>query len=456
MNDNFVDEICNCLEKITDAPKIFIRACAYFLVSISQGLKVDPVYFDIRPNIYVLLSSPPGLTRRSTLISRYTIPVFKKAYSTYLADRYGIDVREARKITTNMIIQQGTVEGIVDKISDALENYKLDRFIVSTAEFGGVLLSGKTKDYLIGLFQLLSQLYDGEDFSEDLSRRGKKKSRYLPPGLYVCTLTGMQKPHNYLSKEQFEQGLMRRFIFIYQGAQDKSRWLSLFDTSRTLYREKFFEDIAYELKQRIYNFTAPDRVVIEYKGGDFQKIKEEYDRLERLAETNLAANDESLEAHFRYTCVLQIPKVMMLEALGRYDKPKKKKGNYTIEVTYEDFKRAKDFMNEVYKVSYLEISKLDSYMPKKLEPMPVTGKLEQTLNFIRIAGDDGITDSELLRTTGILKAQLREILTTLAKRKEIVITRLDMPDGAEYRFYVPGAKNIRGKPLSPNVFYNIW
>ena len=249
---------------------------------------------------------------------------------------------------------------------------------------------------------------------------------------------------------------MRRFIFIYQGAQDKSRWLSLFDTSRTLYKEKWFEDIAYELKERIYNFTKPDRVVVEYKGGDFQRIKEEYDKLEKLAETNLAANEESLEAHFRYTCVLQIPKIMMVEALSRYIEPKKKKSNYTIEITYEDFKRAKEFMNEVYKVSYLEISKLDSYMPKKLEPMPTSGKLQQTLNYIKLAGDQGISDSELLRETGILKAQLREILTTLAKRKEIVITRLEIPSGVEYRFYVPEARGMTGKPISPNLFYNIW
>ena len=457
---NFIDEICSVLEKITDAPKLFIRGCAYFLVSMAQGVKVDPVYFDFRPNIWILFSSPPALTRRSTLISRYTVPVFKKAYSLYLVEKYGIKEQEARKIANSVFLEYGTVEGLVDAISDALEKYKVDRFAFTSAEFGGCILAAQRKDYLSGFFQLLSKLFDGEDYSESLSKRGKKKSRYLPPGLFVCSLVGMQRPQLYLSREQFEQGLMRRYVFIYQGAQDKSRWVSLFNMSRVIYKEKLFDEdmgIVAKLKRRIKNFTEVDKVIVEYKGDDLQKIQNDYDKLERVAENRLAEDEENLLEHFRYTCVIQIPRLMILEALGRYDSPKYKGNQAVIELTYDDFKRAVSFIQQVFNASRVAITLIDSHLPKKIEPLPTTGKIDQTLEIIELAGEEGISDSDLLKSTGILKAQLREILTTLAEREDIIITKLDSKDGVEYRFYHSKFKDKAiGMKLKPALFYNSW
>ena len=457
---NFLDEFFFRVSEVTDAPDVFIQACGYFLVSTAMGVKVDPIYFK-SVNVWFMFSSIPWLTRRSTLISDLTIPILKKSYAIYLQNEFGVEEKEAKKIANYMIIESGSPEGICDDIMEAIENVKMDRFAIVSPEFGGIIKSINKRDYLIGLFQLLSKLYSGEEHKQSLSKRRKQKSRYIPPGLYVTALLGMQEPKLYLTREQFEQGLMRRIIFIYQHPKHKTRWMSLFDVRRRIMWDEIFDEtsgIVGDLAQRIQNFTSPsiDRVVVEYKGKDFIKFKEEYDELEKSAENKIKQDPQNLLNYFEIACVSNLPKLAILNTLSRYKEPIKKGNEYVVYFEYKDFEKALEFIKSVFEFSKDAIIELDTYLPKKLEPLPVTGKVDQTLELIRKSGSNGISDAELLKQTGIYRLTLKEILLTLARRKDIYIFQFDKHIKFFYKDYKEEAEQMGGKLLPPKIFDSIW
>jgi tetratricopeptide (TPR) repeat protein len=458
---DLLDEFFERVKEVTDAPDIFIQACGYFLISTAMGVKVDPIYFK-SVNVWFMFSSIPWLTRRSTLISDLTVPLLKRSYALYLQNEFGVDEKEARKVSNYMILETGTVEGLADDIIEAIDNVKMDRFAIVSPEFGGVLRAAQKKDYLAGLFQFLSKLYSGEEHRQSLSKRKKQKSRYIPPGLYVTALLGIQEPRWYLTREQFEQGLMRRIIFIYQKPEHKNRWISLFDAQRRIIWEEIFDEdtgLVAELAERIQNFTSPgiERVVVEYKGKDFVKFREMYDNLEKYAEDSIKKDPQNLLNYFQVACISNIPRLAILNTLARHDEPIKKGNEYVIYFEYQDFERALEFIKSVYQFSRDAILELDYYLPKKLEPLPVTGKVDHTLEIIKKAGKSGITDSELLKAAGIYKVTLKEILLTLAKREDIYIFQFDNKEiRFFYRDYKDFGTQMGGKLLSPRMFDRMW
>jgi len=167
---NIINEYTKLVMKTCDAPEIFIRASAYYIVSATLGEffinRLVPKG-SRRPNVWIVLSSIPGRTRRST--------VQREAYDTFKA----VVGKENAK---QMVIESGTPEGIMDAIEEEPDS----PYTIQSTEWGTVMGDMKRSDhYSHGVSSLLSKLYYGEGGRQSLSQRGGK-ARKVASRRIVC------------------------------------------------------------------------------------------------------------------------------------------------------------------------------------------------------------------------------------------------------------------------------
>jgi hypothetical protein len=211
---SFIDNFIEKIEAQTDAPKLFLRSAAYYLVSSTLG-----EYFNNelvprgvkRPNIWIILSSLPGRMRRSTVQNIVT-----NIYSEVIGE-----------LAPSTIWEDGSPEGIIDAVEEGIDFYTLQ-----STELGGVLAKCKKNDsYAHGLFTLWSKLYYGESAVQHFSKKSNSKSlRVLPSGLYVTMMAGLQEPKLYFDETMLRQGLLRRLIIAYIPKAEK--WMEPINPNR--------------------------------------------------------------------------------------------------------------------------------------------------------------------------------------------------------------------------------
>jgi len=208
--DDFTDLVC----KYTDAPSIAIRAVGYWVISATLGpwFKVRETSKPIAPNIFLLISGPAGLARKSTIMS-YGRTVFTSAWETFY-EEHGIDFDIEDKF-----IEEFTIEGLADNIESVLDRNR--DFVLYSDEFGAWIGRSSKHRYLVGEKSILSKLYYGESFKQFLSKRGGEKGvRKIPSGIYVTMLAAMQDADLYLTELDVRMGLVRRFLLINLDIED--------------------------------------------------------------------------------------------------------------------------------------------------------------------------------------------------------------------------------------------
>ena len=223
-----------------DAPEIFIEASAYHIVSACLGRffhcsLIPGGKLGGRPNVWFVLSSIPGRTRRST-VSNYAQYVYRKSLEKFNVSRFKMDEKLATKRVFDSIIEEGTPEGIVDHIQAT----ELRHYCIVSTEFGSVLQRMGTKDYELGVSTLYSKLYYGESHSMMLSQRGKDKmNRFLPSGIYVNMFCGMQEANEYITRTMSRQGLLRRIIIVFCSPEEIKDWIPPINS----FRENVYHDL---------------------------------------------------------------------------------------------------------------------------------------------------------------------------------------------------------------------
>lgn len=256
---NIIDEYTKRVMKICDAPEIFIRTSAYYIVSGTLGEffinRLLPEGSQ-RPNIWAVLSSIPGRTRRST-VQRIAYNVFKAVVGKENAEQ--------------MIIESGTPEGIMDQIGEEPNS----SYTIQSTEWGMIMEDMKKGDhYSYGVASLLSKLKYGEGGKQSLSQRGgKSKGRSLPEGLYVTMLTGMQEIHNYLTAKQLDQGLPRRMYIVYVPEAD--RWKKPIDQIRT---QVNLNDIINTLRARRQRYLRETKLINSILLPDAEELINNYSK----------------------------------------------------------------------------------------------------------------------------------------------------------------------------------
>jgi len=382
-----VDLLENYIARVSkrlDAPKVFIEASAYHLVSSLLGryfrcsfIPGTP-HVGFRPNTWFLLSSIPGRTRRST-VSNSSTYVYKEVLKNHIvqcgfidnnADNQPNDEENKKKRSDNeiakehvddTIIEEGSPEGIMDHI-DITSKYT-GAYAISSSEFGSVLSNIQNKDYQKGVSTLLSKLYYGESGTVMLSQRGKDKSpdqkrgkRHIPEGLYVTMFCGMQEPKYYLSPIMVGQGLMRRIMLLYIKTSDMTMetWKKPLEPAREEYYEEFRGIISdfnermktyQEITQDMHGINLIDTIFVDTEF--INNFARKWD--ERLI------TEESYYNIYMQGYWEHLTKLSMLHAISRNGLDKK---TGLLRVDREDCRRANDFLTRATKYGQEAIENL--------------------------------------------------------------------------------------------------
>ena len=479
MGENFIDRYIDLVGQVTDAPPLFTRASAYWLTSLLFGVYVIcPIATPgtTRPNVWFLLSGPPGITRKSTVIDSLGRRFFRKLFSKYLMNKLQISEYEARRISDLVFIENATPEGLADHIQLTYSYLSgveeegngesiLDRYSLITTEFGGILRMCE-REYMTGFKEKLSKIYYGEGDTFYLSKRGKKpeeRIRHIPEGLYVCALVGIQKLNLYVSPELVKQGLLRRFIIIHQDIHDKIRRLPPLDPIRkTLYTE--FEELAEDYTDMMENYNSFDpqtqRPLQVFVRMD-KTVMDEINKFWQQCEDEYAKNTEDLWLLYKQSAWEHLIKLSVLEAIARTPEPDYRLGDLEIKVDKVDFERAFEFLQKVLKTAQPEVSSIGA-QPLDLHLPLSQGSLNFIYNMVESAGSNGITRSDLLIKSGLLKEDLKRLIVTLIEQGRVVAYKYQPTGGGRFvikffaKKYEKHAAISGGQPIPSDTLEVVW
>jgi len=429
---DLIDEFVDIVTPYCDAPSSFIEAGGYYLISTLLGryFRCTQMPQRGRPNIWFILSSIPGRMRRST-IQHYTDHVYQRTMMGYyeklnitpdFSDEEEEKLTEEEKIELilkyreNLIydsmIEEGTPEGIMDKIEDAEQMV----FTIVSTEMGSVFQRMRRRDYHVGTSTLLSKLYYGEGGSIALSRRGGKPGgRTIPKGLYVTMFAGMQEPRWYLDTSMVRQGLLRRIIIIFVEPKDLNTWLPPMKGDRDeIYG--MLDDYADKLTDIMVNYNTvaaghtPQMLDIFFNPRTMEKINErakELDDVLKEKPTNANIYRQSMWEHLAKLAMLRRIAENRLEELG---------GLKQVTVDEDNLSKAGEFIDPVFEKTE------DIILSIGEEPQPIRTfeePLERVYRTISFGGKAGMSRSELYRRTQMVSNDLDQLIGTLIRQKRI-------------------------------------
>ena len=433
---DLIDEFVEIVTPYCDAPSSFIEAGGYYLVSILLGryFRCTQMPQRGRPNIWFILSSIPGRMRRST-IQHYTDHVYQRVMMGYYEklnvtqnfsdeeeekmteeEKIELILKYREKLIYDSMIEEGTPEGIMDKIEDAEQMV----FTIVSTEMGSVFQRMRRRDYNVGVSTLLSKLYYGEGGSTALSRRGGKKGgRTIPKGLYVTMFAGMQEPRWYLDTSMVRQGLLRRIIIIFVEPKDLDRWLPPMKMGREEIYD-MLDDYADKLTNIMVNYHKtvgsyiPQMLDIYFNTKAMEKVNaraEELDDALKEKPTNANIYRQSMWEHHAKLAMLRRIAENRLDEVGSFKQVTVDEGN---------LRKAGEFLDPIFEKTEDIIRSIGE------DPQPIRTfeePLERIWLIIASGGKDGITREALYRESNMRADELDSLVSTLIRSGRIVQLR---------------------------------
>lgn len=423
---DFVSRYVDIVTPYADAPESFIEASAYHVVSSTLGrfFWCPSTPNRVKPNVWFIISSIPGRMRRSTILNyanyTYRNALFKFYKET--GERPPIKegkVKKVKEVTDdkldkwlwgrvrNSIMEEGTPEGIADH----LQYSKLKSYTIMSTEFGGVFKRMYGRTYQAGVSTMFSKLYYGEGGTMYLSRRGGKRGlRYIPEGLYVTMLAGMQEPEQYLTTDMIRQGLLRRIVIIFVETKELKRWLEPIRIGREqIYIE--LKEYAGDLAKKMIEF----RDIAEEKRPHYisvnfaPKVTSFINTYARQLDDALKGDASNVNIYLQ-SLWEHLAKLSALRAIAK-GKLTGIAGQLDLNIREEDLQKAKAFLTDAVKHSEEMIEQLGA------ERMPIRSykdPLERIYHAIANAGSEGIQHSALYRKLGNMrKDEIEALIDTL-------------------------------------------
>ena len=437
--EDLIEEYINIIRDFTDAPDIFLQTCSYHIISTVLGQ-----YFEIldakieRPNLWFILSSVPGRTRRST-VSRFNEYIISSAFTKFYEENENLSRRESQlKYNLSRIID-GSTEGIADAVMHG-ENEGINTFNVCNPEIGDVLRKiSKGQSGTQGLDTLLSRLYYGEPYYASFSQRVRNpQNRYFSAGKYVTMFSTMQEPQYYLNKTMSRQGLLRRILLVYVDAKDLSmdKWKSPFEDSLHQYRKRLDDYVENQLfpKMKKYykswknyneNLNYTRYIPVNIKDN----VKEEISKIAREIDEEIIEDDSDYNI-YQQTKWENLIKMTVVSAIARNPLKGKEEINlWEITASYEDYQRAKNIIDEIDKHTEQILDKLGTY---EIQAKRDKG-IDRVYKQIYRVGKKGIIRSDLLNNLyGIKARELDEYVETLSEADKIKILRPESKKATKY------------------------
>jgi hypothetical protein len=195
---NWIEEYRNFTSG-TESPAAFHLWVALGTISAAAQRKInmDAGYFDVHSNMFIILTSPPGRSRKSTALR------IGKSLLRGLKD-YGQDI--------HFSTQASSVAALVKQLT-AIPNKDHQSLTAFSSELGSLLGSKSVE-----MTDFLVDIYDCDpDWDKQTMQRGLEKIEF--PWLTLLAATTPQWLGDNLSKTAVEGGFVSRSVFVYEDTR---------------------------------------------------------------------------------------------------------------------------------------------------------------------------------------------------------------------------------------------
>lgn len=245
-NPTFVEDYVGWATAQTDAPAVYhqLSACIILSALLAKTVRIPTSMGTIRPNLWGMILADTTLTRKTTAMDM----------ACDLLEEVLQDV---------VVATDGSVEGLLSALS--MRNGEPSMF--KRDEFTGLMEQMVRKDYMSGMLEMFTQLYDGKNIKRVL----KKETINVSHPLFLMFTGGIkEKMQHVLNHEHIASGFIPRFIVVSAESDiSKIRPLgrrqdsavqgrnALLKTLRIL-KERYYDDIALKTEAGTTLMTAPE------------------------------------------------------------------------------------------------------------------------------------------------------------------------------------------------------
>lgn len=407
--DAFIKEYKEWASQATDAPEQYHELTCFILLSsvICAGLWLAVDWGEIVPNLWGLMLGESTLTRKTT------------------AMRLAVDM--LKDIDNDLIIAtDGSAEGLLTGLSQRPSRVS----IFWKDEISGLFDSINKKDYLAGLPETLTQLYD---VPKVLTRLLRKETITISEPYFIFFGGGIRdKVYSLLNDEYILSGFLPRFIVV-SGENDLSRFRR---TGPPTVQSTGRKDSITRTIADLYDRYTPGNIQVEIAG---QKVNmpgarvearltedawNKFGEIEFILTSKGAASEVAMLALPMFSRMsFSILKMSLLVAASRREPDQAGR----LEVTESDVKQAAYYMEKWGHFSLELISNTGVSTAEKT--------LRRSLNYIR--KKNGLTKAEFMQRQHLGAKEAKEIIETLFQRGLINVQK----SGRGQRIYALGIEN---------------
>lgn len=404
--NGFVERYTSWATTCTDSPSQYHIAGALTILSslLCPHLRLDTSFGAFRPNLWFMILAGTTITRKST--------------SMRLAVRLLEEVHNDPILATD-----GTPEGIISELSD--RDGKSSLFFRD--EITGLIEAMTRKDYLAGMLEVLTKLYDGEKEKRTLRRQ---TIEVKDPNLVILSGGIKNKMAEILDAKHIGSGFLPRFLVVsgWSGVEDMKPIGPPVETSNE-FREMLVNELTVLYKQfsdRPAKAEIDGHNIFRASGGrakisHVSATDDAWDRIRKLEidvrEMGLSSESPDIFGPIYERMMNSIIKVAILIAADRTVR----EGKSHVEISLDDM---------VVAISYADIWIESVYeLARNIDDKPTEDelKIEAIERFI-VNGDSssaGVTRSELMRRFRMRASNMNDVEATLIQRGAIAVSKID-------------------------------
>lgn len=391
----FVERYIKWATELSDAAPQYHQAGAFTLLSaiMSGAVRLPTSFGVVIPNIWFMILADTTLTRKSTSM------------------RIAMNVLE--EVSPEAVMAtDGSVEGILSSLRDRARVPS----IYLRDEFAGLLDAMSHKDYMAGMMETFTKLYDGDSLKRVLR---KEEIKITQPVFLMYTAGTKTRIQNMLTEGHIDSGFIPRFIFI-TAVADPSRVRPVGPPAPVNVEEK--EKIVQELFDINFRFNSP-RLVIMPNGMESANLRpqfeakmtaEAWDRYNKLESTlTNAALDAELD---HLTPVYDRLAKSTLKAAILLAASYQGADSTDVLVTEDDMIHAIYYCRQWYRYANEIVNSIGDSQDERV--------MKQIQEFVAGTRELGVTRAEIMRKFKLDSRRADLLLTTLSQRSLIAMTHV--------------------------------
>jgi len=389
----FIERYIRWASDLTDAAPQYHQAGAFTILSamLSGSVRLQTSFGTIIPNLWFMILADTTLTRKSTAMD--------------------IAMELLAEVSPNAILAtDGSPEGILSALKDRTKQPS----IYFRDEFTGLLEAITNKDYMAGMAEQFTKLYDGKTIKRLLR---KEEIRITEPRFIMFTGGVKTKTQSLLNEEHINSGFIPRFIFI-TAVADPSRVRPVGPPIYHNHESKI--QIKDELFQIDDNYNRP-RMIILPDGRTTSNLKPEfevklsddawrrYNELESLlTNTALSIGIAHLTPVYDRLAKSTLKAAILIAA--------SRQGEKGTEITVE----LDDILHAIYycKQWYVYANEIVSSIGKSNDERTI----DKIMEFVVNAGINGVSRSDIMRAFHLDSRRAELLLTTIIQRRLVFVS----------------------------------